>query len=130
MFRRNILKYKKVVFCICFLVNVFILFSYEEIIIEPLIIDINIDDEIWLNGEMIAFNGWSPNIRMIVFDNKIIGIDENSILEELLKYFGIGIRIKGLYKLKLKRVTNLPYYNDPLLVFEIMDYNNIEIIEL
>jgi hypothetical protein len=99
---------KTIIFIIFFLINIFIL-SSEEKTIEPLIIEIKINNEIWLNREIIIFNGWPPNIRMIVYDNKIIGINENNIPKELFKNIGIGKTIKGSYKLKLIGETNLPY---------------------
>ena len=67
---------------------------------------------------------------MIVFDNKIIGINENNIPKDLFKNIGIGKIIKGSYKLKLIGETYIPYYDNPLLIFDIIEYNNIEIIEL
>jgi hypothetical protein len=116
---------KAIIFVICFFINVFILYS-DPI---PLKTDIKINDEIWLDGEVIFFNGWPPFIRMIVNDNKIIGIDENSIPGELMEFLKKWILFKGSFKLKLKDVYDLPYYDDPLLVFEIIKYNNIEITE-
>ena len=119
---------KTLIFIFCYLVIIFITFSQEEQkSIEPLILDISINEEIWMDGEMVVNNGWPPNIKMIVYGNKIIGIDENSIPEELIK--DIWNTIKGSYKLKFIRTTNLPYYDVPLLLFEIIEYKNIEIIK-
>ena len=94
---------------------------------SPLILDINLEDEIWLEGQIIIFNGWPPNLRMIVKNDYIIGIDENNIpgeLENLLKH---GLP-KGTFKLKLVYKTNLPYYETELLVFRIIEYKDMEII--
>jgi len=99
----------------------------EEVIIEPLKMEINVNDEIWLNGEMLVFNGWPPNVRMIVDDNKIIGIDDNSIPDELVE--NIWNITKGAYNLKFIYVTDMPYYDDPILVFKIIEFNNIEVEE-
>jgi hypothetical protein len=95
---------------------------------EPLIIDIKINDEIWFNGAMSVYNGWPPNVRMIVNDNKLIGIKEELIPKELYENVRPGMTIEGSYKLKYLYETGLPYYDDPLLVFEIIEYKNIEII--
>ena len=96
----------------------------------PLIIDLNISGEIVFDGQIIIFNGWPPHIRMIVNDDKIIGIEENKISEGIISDF-INNRItgKGLYKLKYLRNVDLPYYENPLMVFEIIEYNGIENID-
>ena len=105
--------------------NVFI--SYSDPI--PLKVDIKINDEIWLYGQIIFFNGWPPNIRMIVSGDKIIGIDEDSIPGELKAILWKWILFKGTFKLRLKALYDIPYYDDPLFVFKIIEYNNIEITE-
>jgi hypothetical protein len=96
---------------------------------KPLMIDIKENDEILFNGEMSIYNGWPPNIRMIVNENKLIGIEEDLFPEELWKIFSFGMTMKGDYKLKFLSETRLPYYDDPFLVFEIVEYSNIEIIK-
>jgi hypothetical protein len=93
----------------------------------PLAIEISDGDEIWLNGKMVIFNGWPPNIRMIIMEDFIIGIDEDSIPEEVETYLPYGLP-NGSFKLKLTRRTNIPYYEIQLLIFTIIDYKDIEII--
>jgi hypothetical protein len=80
----------------------------------------NIGDEIWLDGNITIFNGWPPGIRMTIFDN-IIGIDEEEAVPEIItrnigKYF-----IRGTLKLKLTRLTYIPYYENKLMVFKIIE---------
>jgi hypothetical protein len=95
---------------------------------KPLVLQMNIGDEIWLDGNIIIFNGWPPNIRMIISDNYIIGIDEDDIpkiiTENILNFF-----IKGTFKLKFIRLTGIPYYENKLMIFKIMEYKNIDLIE-
>ena len=96
----------------------------------PLIIDLNTNDEINANGQIILFNGWYPNIRMITKNNKIIGIYENSISIEIINnMIKNDIIITGLFKLKYLYKTDIPYYENPLMIFEIIEYNNVEIIK-
>jgi hypothetical protein len=92
----------------------------------PLAIDIGINDTIWLKGQIVIFNGW-PHIRMMVCENKLIGIDENNFPQELYNdiLYAAG---KGLFKLKYTGNTGLPYYEIPLPVFEITEYKDIEIL--
>ena len=94
---------------------------------SPLILDINLEDEIWLQGQIKIFNGWPPNLRMIIMNDYVIGIDEDNIPGELKDYLKYGLP-KGRFKLKLIRKTNIPYYETELLVFRIMEYRNIEVI--
>jgi hypothetical protein len=88
----------------------------------------NIGDEIWLAGNIMIFNGWPPNIRMITTDNYIIGIDEDNIpkiiTENILNFF-----IRGTLKLKLTYLTDIPYYENELMVFKIIEYKNMDLIE-
>jgi hypothetical protein len=93
----------------------------------PLILNIDIGNKIWLYGQVVIFNGWPPNIRMVVRENYIIGIDENTFPHDLKKHLPFGLP-KGKFKLKLVRKTRLPYYEAELLVFKIVEYGNIEII--
>ena len=93
----------------------------------PLILDINLEDEIWLEGQIVIFNGWSPNLRMIIESKYIIGIDEENIPGELGNHLNYGLP-KGTFKLKLIRKTNIPYYETELLVFRIIEYKDVEII--
>ena len=95
----------------------------------PLVLDISINDEIWLDGKITLYNGWAPNIRMIVMENYIVGISENNFPEEL-KYYLLNGYIKGTFKLVLLLKTNIPYYDIELMVFKIIEYNNIEILEI
>ena len=96
----------------------------------PLIIDLNTNDEINMNGQITLFNGWYPNIRMITKNNKIIGIYENSISIEIINnMIKNDIIITGLFKLKYLYETDIPYYENPLMLFEIIEYNNVEIIK-
>jgi hypothetical protein len=114
---------KLIFFIILLMINVFIIFPEEN----PLLIDININDEIWLNGQIVIFNGWHPNIRMVVYDNKIIGIKDENIPEIIFENM-LYNTIKGLFRLRFLHTSNIPYYDIPLLVFEIIEYKNIEII--
>jgi hypothetical protein len=116
---------KTVLLIICFFINICISFSDPT----PLKADIKINDEIWLYGQIIFFNGWPPNIRMIVNGDKIIGIDEDSIPGELKEILWKWVLFKGAFKLKLINLYDIPYYDEPLLVFEIIQYTNIEITE-
>lgn len=93
----------------------------------PLNISLNINDEINIIGRIILFNGWSPNIRMITENNMIIGIYENNISIELVDNMIKNETItKGIYKLKYLYETNIQYYENPLMVFEILEYNFYE----
>jgi hypothetical protein len=68
--------------------------------------DINSGDEIWLDGQIILFNGWPPNIRMIVMENYIIGIAEDDVSSDLKKHLP-DISPKGRFKLKLVYKTDV-----------------------
>lgn len=93
---------------------------------ELSLIDLNIGDEIYVNGEIVFFNGWSPHVRMKI-DEYIIGIDENKMPSFILENLFLH-RIKGLFKLKLISYNNLPYYKEKLMIFEIIEYENIELL--
>jgi hypothetical protein len=95
---------------------------------SPLILDNNFDNEIWLEGEIVIFNGYPPNLRMIVMDNNIIGIDENNVPDELEIYLNNGLSLRGMFKLKFVRKINIQYYETELLLFRIIEYKNIELI--
>jgi hypothetical protein len=112
---------KSLILLIIFFNNVFLIFS-DEI---PLMLDISHNDVVWLEGRLVIFNGWPPNIRMIVYNNLIIGIDEDTIPEEIYK--NISFIIMGSFKLRFIGTTNLPYYEIPLLIFEIIEYRDLEI---
>ncbi|MCL2800474.1 MAG: hypothetical protein FWD28_01770 [Treponema sp.] len=89
----------------------------------PLLIDLNYNEEILLEGQIILFNGWEPNIRMITDNNKIIGIIENSVSKEFInKFFNYSTTGNRVFKLKYINMVNLPYYDTPLMVFEIIEY--------
>jgi hypothetical protein len=94
----------------------------------PLIINIDINDEIWLYGQLVCFNGWYPNIRIIIAKNKIIGIVENDFsIELILNLLSDTITGKGLFKLKFVDTTNIPYYENELMIFEIIQHENMKI---
>jgi hypothetical protein len=100
-------------------------FVFDEII--PYSIEISINDLIILNGSIVLFNGWFPNIRMVIDENKIIGIVENDISIELVhNLLENKITGQGVFKLKYNNDINLPYYENPLMIFEIMEYSNIK----
>jgi hypothetical protein len=94
-----------------YLILLFFLICYNIRIFSqtPLALDMNISDEIWLEGEIVIFNGWPPNIRMIVMENHVIGIDENDFLKNFEKYLSFGLP-KGNFKLKLIYKASIPYY--------------------
>jgi hypothetical protein len=95
----------------------------------PLIVDLNMNDEINMNGQIILFNGWYPNIRMITENNKIIGIYENSISIEIINnMIKNDIIITGVFKLKYLYETDIPYYENPLMICEIIEYKNVKLI--
>ena len=110
---------------IIFLLVLFISYSTKIFSQTPLTLLDNLDNEIWLEGQLVLFNGWPPNVRMIVMDNYIIGIDEKCIPEELEKYLSSGLSPKGKFKLKLLYKMNLPYYEKELLVFKIIEYTEL-----
>jgi hypothetical protein len=88
----------------------------------------NINDEIWLDGVIVIFNGFPPNVIMRLSDNYIIGIKDEDI-PEIIDENLFKNRIKGTFKLKLTNLVSLPYYENKLMVFKIIDYKNIELIE-
>ena len=117
---------KKSIICIIiFFIAISKIYSQEE---EPSVLQMNIGDEIWLDGNIIIFNGWSPNIRMTISDNYIIGIDEDEIpkivTENILYFF-----IKGTFKLKYVHLTDIPYYENKLMIFRIIGYKDILLIK-
>jgi hypothetical protein len=109
-----------------FLLFLLLYHNIETFSQTPLILDINLEDEIWLEGQIVIFNGWPPNLRMIIMNDYIIGIDENNIPRGLENHLTYGLP-KGTFKLKLIRKTNIPYYETELLVFRIIEYKNIEV---
>jgi hypothetical protein len=112
---------KKVIIIIILFNTGFNVYSQDPL---PLVLDLNIGDEIWIDGEVIFFNGWPPNHRMLVSDNKIIGIDEKNlppiITDNLFKR-----SITGKFRLKLIGLYGIPYYENPLMTFTILGYEKI-----
>jgi len=94
---------------------------------SPLVLNIDIEEEIYLEGQIVIFNGWQPNLRMIIMDDYIIGIDENFIPEELVTILQYGLP-KGFFKLKLVDKIDVQYYQTKLLIFRIIEYDVIEIL--
>jgi hypothetical protein len=96
----------------------------------PLSFNFTNNEELWINGSLIIFNGWPPNIR-IIFEEYIIGIGYNKesyyIPSELNQLIRGGTYIDGLYKIKYIGDTRLPYYETKLLLFSIVEYKNIKI---
>jgi hypothetical protein len=111
---------------IIFLLLLLISYNIKVFSQTPLILDIDIGNEIWLEGQIVIFNGWPPNIRMIVMENYIIGIEEKDIPKELKEYLPYDPP-KGKFKLKFIRKTRLPYYEAELLVFKIIEYKDMRI---
>jgi hypothetical protein len=115
---------KKGIICTIILFTCVKIYSQEV----PLILNMNIGEEIWLDGNIIIFNGLPPNIRMTIFDNNIIGIDEEDVPEVITRNIGKYF-IRGTFKLKLTHLTDIPYYENKLMVFKIIDYKDINLIE-
>ncbi|MHB9295261.1 hypothetical protein PilKf_01003 [Pillotina sp. SPG140] len=115
---------KIIIFTAIFMNSIFEIYSQEQ----PLVLlNINIDDEIWLDGEIILFNGWPPHVRMLVLENYIIGIDESNLPKIIVENI-MTKSIKGKFKLKFIDRYNIPYYETQLLIFIITEYKNIELI--
>ena len=95
----------------------------------PLVLDfpgLREGEEFLINGTLVIFNGWPPNVRMMVGDEDYIaGIEEPDWLEEdiplPLRELPEHMNIKGLFKVIYTREASLPCYEKSLPVFALIE---------
>jgi hypothetical protein len=113
---------KKLIVCVVTFVSVAFNINAQE----ALVLDINIGDELWIDGQIAFFNGWPPHIRILTSNNEIIGIDERNLPVIIIQNL-FEKSISGRFKLKLISFHDVPYYVNRLMIFSILEYNAIGI---
>ena len=84
-------------------------------------------------GEVILFNGWQPNIRMLIGENSIIGIGkteadyEASVPIELREYVEKEYEIDATLILKYVGSVPIGYYDIPLPCFNIVKIEKLKV---
>lgn len=92
-----------------------------------------INQQMVVSGEVVLFNGWQPNIRMLIEDNKIIGIGktesdfEVSVPRELRGYLGSEFEINATVVLKYIGSVTIGYYDRPLPCFDIIKVEKLKV---
>ena len=90
---------------------------------KPMMANLKIGDRLELDGELILFNGWPPNIRFVTIKNEIVGIGTGEsayVPEEIEGYLAKEYENKLTLEVRFIRAVKLPYYEQLLPCFEIV----------
>jgi hypothetical protein len=96
----------------------------------PMQKNIKVNQKITLDGALIIFNGWPPNLRFVTADNFVIGIGKNEDIdlpEQVVKFLRPENEIVGRLELKYIGSVTIPYYDNPLLCFDIVKFLKLKV---